>query len=190
MQAISDLNPRFRRIRVARYVVRKIVCRRIACAHPAGARYIQPSFAQRIYLLWIFRHFRVLPLQVLTPRQRRVIDALCVEPRFVPLTEKDGWEAPIIGTLERRPPIAPAPVARTPGSRTRCRRLPPISRTPSADSRCDSFGTNSCPPPLTVVNSLGSKTRTRKFKSADKSVRRHIQQASRFAPVSEMRYRS
>jgi hypothetical protein len=75
---------------------------------PLGARYIQPSFAQRIYLLWVFRHFRVLPLQVLTPRQRRVIDALCVEPRFVPLIEKDGWEAPILGTLERRPPIAPA----------------------------------------------------------------------------------
>jgi hypothetical protein len=73
---------------------------------PLGARYIQPSFAQRIYLLWIFRHFKVLPLQVLTPRQRRVIDGLCVEPRFVPLTEADGWEAPIIGTLERRPPIA------------------------------------------------------------------------------------
>jgi hypothetical protein len=74
---------------------------------PLGARYIQPSFAQRIYLLWIFRHFKVLPLQVLTSRQRRVIDALCVEPRFVPLTEADGWEAPILGTLERRPPIAP-----------------------------------------------------------------------------------
>ena len=99
---------------------------------PLGARYIQPSFAQRIYLLWIFRHFKVLPLQVLTPRQRRVIDALCVEPRFVPLTEKDGWEAPIIGTLERRPPIAPA--TSRPGSRTQFRRLPPISQTPSADS--------------------------------------------------------
>ena len=57
---------------------------------PLGARYIQPSFAQRIYLLWIFRHFKVLPLQVLTPRQRRVIDALCVEPRFVPLLDRIG----------------------------------------------------------------------------------------------------
>jgi hypothetical protein len=75
---------------------------------PLGARYIQPSFAHRIYLLWIFRHFKVLPLQVLTARQRRVIDALCVEPRFVPPTETDGWEPPIIGTLERRPPVAPA----------------------------------------------------------------------------------
>jgi len=76
---------------------------------PLGARYIQPSWPQRIYLLWIFRHFKVLPLQVLTPRQRRVIDALYVESRFVPLTGADGWEAPILGTLERRPPIVPTP---------------------------------------------------------------------------------
>ena len=76
---------------------------------PLGPRYIKPSLAQRIYLLWLFRHFQVLPLQVLTRRQRRVIDALCVEPRFVSLTESDGWEAPILGTLERRPPIAPTP---------------------------------------------------------------------------------
>ena len=77
---------------------------------PLGARYIQPSFAQRIYLLWIFRHFSVLPLQVLTPRQRRAIDAMCGEPQFVPLTEANGWEAPILGTLERRPPITQTPV--------------------------------------------------------------------------------
>jgi len=54
---------------------------------PLGPRYIKLSLAQRIYLLWVFRHFKVLPLQVLTPRQRRVIDALCVEPHFVGLTE-------------------------------------------------------------------------------------------------------
>jgi hypothetical protein len=76
---------------------------------PLGARYIKPSFGQRIYLLWIFRHFKVLPLQVLTARQRRLIDALWVEPHFVPLTEEHGWEAPILGTLERRPPTAPSP---------------------------------------------------------------------------------
>jgi len=79
---------------------------------PLGPRYIRPSLAQRIYLLWIFRNFQVLPLQVLTRRQRRVIDELCVEPRFVSLTDPDGWEAPILGTLERRPPISqPRPPA-------------------------------------------------------------------------------
>jgi hypothetical protein len=74
---------------------------------PLGARYINPTLAQRIYLLWIFRHFNVLPLPVLTPRQRRVIDAMCVEPRFVPFRDANGWESPILGTLERRPPVAP-----------------------------------------------------------------------------------
>ncbi len=83
---------------------------------PLGARYIRPALAQRIYLLWIFRNFKVLPLQVLTPRQRRMIDALCVDPRFVAPTEPDGWEAPILGTLERRPPIAQTPVAPAPGA--------------------------------------------------------------------------
>jgi hypothetical protein len=77
---------------------------------PLGARYIKLSLAQRIYVLWIFRNFQILPLQVLTSRQRRMIDALCVEPRFIPLTDADGWEAPILGTLERRPPTIATPV--------------------------------------------------------------------------------
>ena len=63
-----------------------------------------------------------------------MIDALCVEPRFVPLTDADGWEAPILGTLERRPPIAPTPVRSNPGARTRFRPLPPISPTQNAAS--------------------------------------------------------
>jgi len=36
---------------------------------PLGPRYIKPSLAQRIYLIWIFRHFQILPLQVLTAGQ-------------------------------------------------------------------------------------------------------------------------
>jgi len=60
---------------------------------PLGARYIQPSLAQRIYLLWIFRHFQVLPLQVLTPGQRKFMDGLCVEPRFVSPMQANGVEA-------------------------------------------------------------------------------------------------
>ncbi len=28
---------------------------------PVGPRYIKPQFSQRIYLLWIFRHFEMLP---------------------------------------------------------------------------------------------------------------------------------
>ena len=40
--------------------------------------------------------------------QRRIIDALCMEPRFVSHTNADGGDTPILGTLERRPPIAEA----------------------------------------------------------------------------------
>jgi hypothetical protein len=72
---------------------------------PLGPRYIKPSLAHRIYLLWVFRHFQILPLQVLTGGQRRVIDAMCVEPRFVSLAQADGGDAPILGTLERRPTV-------------------------------------------------------------------------------------
>ncbi len=73
---------------------------------PLGPRYIKPSFSQRIYLLWIFRNFQVLPFQVLKPRQRRLVDTLCAEQRFVSLTQPNAWEdAPILGTLERRPPV-------------------------------------------------------------------------------------
>jgi len=73
---------------------------------PLGPRYIKPSLTQRIYLLWVFRHFKILPLQVLTGGQRQVIDAMCVEPRFVSLAQADGGDAPILGTLERRPPVS------------------------------------------------------------------------------------
>ncbi len=73
---------------------------------PLGPRYIKPSFSRRIYLLWIFRHFGTLPLQVLSARQRKLIDDMCVEQHFVALSPTDAWEdAPILGTIERRPPV-------------------------------------------------------------------------------------
>lgn len=71
---------------------------------PLGPRYIQPSFWERVYLLWMFRHFRTLPQVVLTGRQQRLIEKLCAEQRFVSLPY--GWrEAPILGTVERRPVV-------------------------------------------------------------------------------------
>lgn len=73
---------------------------------PLGPRYIEPSFWQRVRLLWIFRNFDVLPLQVLTPGQRQLIEGLCAEHRFVSLAPANLLEdAPLLGTVERRPPI-------------------------------------------------------------------------------------
>jgi len=75
-----------------------------------GPRYIKPTFSQRVYLLWIFRNFQVLPFQVLTPRQRKLIETLCVEQNFVALPQ-NGRDLPILGTVERRPPIEMEPLS-------------------------------------------------------------------------------
>ena len=42
-----------------------------------GSVYARPSFAERLYLLWMFRHFHSLPRQVLNGHQQRLIDKLC-----------------------------------------------------------------------------------------------------------------
>ncbi len=73
---------------------------------PIGPRYIRPVFLQRVYLLWVFRHFHNLPQQVLSRRQQRLIDDLCTSQEFVSLLQRDGLEeVPVIGTVER---LAPA----------------------------------------------------------------------------------
>jgi hypothetical protein len=71
---------------------------------PIGPRYLMPSFLQRVYFLWMFRHFPILPHAVLNTGQQRMIDRLCSEQRFVSMAYADGMDdAPVIGTVERRP---------------------------------------------------------------------------------------
>jgi hypothetical protein len=73
---------------------------------PIGPRYVMPSFLQRVYLLWMFRNFPILPYAVLNRRQQRMIDRMCREQRFASMAYADGMdEAPVIGTVERRPPV-------------------------------------------------------------------------------------
>lgn len=71
---------------------------------PIGPRYVLPSFLQRVYLLWMFRNFPILPHAVLSRRQQGMIDRLCAEQRFASMAYSDSMdEAPVIGTVERRP---------------------------------------------------------------------------------------
>jgi hypothetical protein len=73
---------------------------------PIGPRYVIPSFLQRVYLVWMFRHFPILPHAVLSRRQKRMIDRLCAGQRFASMAYADGMEeAPVIGTVERRPVV-------------------------------------------------------------------------------------
>jgi hypothetical protein len=79
---------------------------------PLGPRYVLPSFVQRVYFLWMFRHFPILPHAVLSRRQQRLIDRMCSEQRFESMAYVDHMdEAPVIGTIERRPPITSDPSA-------------------------------------------------------------------------------
>lgn len=73
---------------------------------PLGPRYLKPSFSQRLYLIWLFRHFQTLPLKVLSSRQQRLIEAMCEENRFVSMGVGVD-DAPLLGTLEQRPPVPP-----------------------------------------------------------------------------------
>ena len=70
---------------------------------PLGPRYVNPSLLQRLYLLWIFRNFHTLPAKVLSSRQRRWIDRICMAEGFVSLLEFGFSDVPILGTLEQRP---------------------------------------------------------------------------------------
>ena len=86
--------------------IEKLVDGVIKVQTPIGPRYVMPSFIQRMYLLWMFRNFPILPHAVLNERQQRMIDRMCGEQRFASMAYADGMgEAPVIGTVEHRPPV-------------------------------------------------------------------------------------
>jgi len=80
---------------------------------PLGPRYLRPSFSQRLYLLWVFRNFQTLPVKVLTSRQRRFVESLWVQDRFVSF-RMGVHDVPLLGTLEQRPPVSLGKVPRRP----------------------------------------------------------------------------
>lgn len=69
---------------------------------PLGPRYVNPSFWQRVYLVWLFRNFQTLPVKVLTIRQQQRVEKICAAHGYV---SPNLDEATILGTLEQRPPV-------------------------------------------------------------------------------------
>lgn len=69
---------------------------------PIGPRYLQPNFVQRAMLMWTFRNFFSLPQQVLRGNERRLIDRLLNENRFVSVSATVASDRPVIGRIERR----------------------------------------------------------------------------------------
>lgn len=71
---------------------------------PVGPRYVRPAFWERVYLLWVFRNFSVLPQNVLSRRAHALMENLCVRQH----SEAHGFlyaitDQPVIGTVERVP---------------------------------------------------------------------------------------
>ena len=95
------------RFRVGRsMLIEKLTAGVVQVQTPIGPRYLMPSFLQRLYMVWMFRHFPILPHAVLNRRQQRLIDRMCSEQRFASMANADGmYEPPLIGTVERRPPV-------------------------------------------------------------------------------------
>jgi len=91
---------------------------------PTGPRYVRPSLAERVYLLWIFRNFSTLPVKVLSQRQQSWINRVCTNHGFTSLLRaSDGT---LLGTLEQRPPIEP-------------RNLPPLRPSPAVTEAVTQF---------------------------------------------------
>ncbi len=68
---------------------------------PGGRRYLQATFFERLYLLWTFRNFSILPAAVLNAWQRRLMDKLLVRRPFASRTGDELIDRPVIGTVER-----------------------------------------------------------------------------------------
>ena len=86
-------------------LIEKLAAGVVRVQTPLGPRYIVPSFLQRIYLLWMFRNFPILPHAVLSTRQQRLLDRMCNE-SVASFAYAYGFdELPLIGTIEHRPAI-------------------------------------------------------------------------------------
>jgi hypothetical protein len=87
-------------------LIEKLAAGVVQVETPIGPRYVMPSFLQRLYLLWMFRNFPILPHAVLSRRQQRMIDRMCSEQSFASMAYTDALEeAPVIGTVEHRPAV-------------------------------------------------------------------------------------
>jgi hypothetical protein len=79
----------------------KIRCAVLAVQTDIGIRYVALSLPARVRLAWTFRHFDVLPEQVLSDGERAFIAALLAGNNFVPRPAASSC----IGIIERTSPL-------------------------------------------------------------------------------------
>lgn len=66
-----------------------------------GTRYVQPTFSERLRLIWTFRNFNVLSEEVLNPHEKHILDELCTNGRPFRPHIADAMPFCVIGTVER-----------------------------------------------------------------------------------------
>jgi hypothetical protein len=86
-------------------MIEKVFCGVLRVLTPLGPRYLKPTFKERLYLLWVFRNFPTLPVKVLSARQLQFIENLMAQDRYVSFGMGVD-DAPLVGTLEQRPPVS------------------------------------------------------------------------------------
>ncbi len=91
----------------------KIRCAVLAVQTDNGVRYLALSFSARVRLAWTFRHFNVLPEEVLSESERALIAALLAGDNFVPAPIADIC----IGMVEKRTPLPPRKPVESVGTR-------------------------------------------------------------------------
>lgn len=92
-------------------LIEKLAAGVVRVQTPLGPRFIMPSFLQRVYLLWMFRNFPMLPHAVLSGRQQRMIDHMCADQSVASFAYANGLDdLPVIGTIEHRPAIGSQPL--------------------------------------------------------------------------------
>lgn len=92
-------------------LIEKLAAGVVRVQTPLGPRYVMPSFLQRVYLVWLFRNFPILPHAVLSARQQRLVDRMCADQSFASFAYADSMnDLPLIGTIEHRPAVGAEPM--------------------------------------------------------------------------------
>ena len=86
----------------------KVQCGVLRVVAGKEVRLAQASAVDRLRLLWIFRNFSSLPIEVLSPGQRALIERLYAESVPARRTLEFSEAGRVIGTIERPAGVPPA----------------------------------------------------------------------------------
>lgn len=80
-------------------MLEKLTCGVLHVSGAAGLRYVQPTFLERIRLLWLFRNFKILQKHVLPDRQQKWVESLCESRLTGYMSTIEREIACVIGTI-------------------------------------------------------------------------------------------